>query len=64
MKCIYVISDSDSLSGAHRHKQTIQALICVSSADIVYFHNSKAEQEVTLSSPSQCLIVSLEVGIR
>ena len=55
---IYYIYNSTTRRGGHRHKETIQALICVSGSVDVYVHDGESEKTITLNSPSQCLIVN------
>jgi len=55
---IYYIYNSTIQRGGHRHKATTQALICVSGSVDIYVHDGESEQTITLSSPSQCLIVN------
>ena len=58
VKRLYYIYNSTTQRGGHRHKETIQALICVSGATDIYVNDGQSEQIITLSSPSQCLIVN------
>ena len=55
---IYYIYNSTIQRGGHRHKETIQALICVFGSVDVYVHDGESEQTITLNSPNQCLIVN------
>jgi len=58
---IYYIYNSTIQRGGHRHKETTQALICVSGSVDVYVHDGESEETITLNSPSQCLIVNPQV---
>jgi len=56
-KRIYYIYNSTSVRGGHRHKETIQALICVAGSVDIYVNDGKSEQTITLNSSSQCLVI-------
>ena len=43
--------------GKHRHKKTIQAMICLQGSCKVYNHDGQKEEFFTLDSPSKCLIL-------
>jgi len=43
--------------GKHRHKKTIQAMICLQGSCKVYNHDGQKEELFTLDSPSKCLIL-------
>lgn len=60
VKRIYYIYNSTIQRGGHRHKETMQALICVSGAVDIYVHNGDYEHTITLDSPRQCLIIKPE----
>ena len=45
------------IRGKHRHKKTIQALICLNGSCKIYNHDGKKEEEFFLNSPDQCLIL-------
>lgn len=57
---LYYIYNSTDERGGHRHKQTKQALVCISGAVDLYIHDGESEQQVTLDSPDQCLIMNPE----
>lgn len=55
---IYWIYGADGHTrGGHRHKYTRQALIALSGTVSVYMNDGVAEDTITLSHPSQCLLV-------
>lgn len=59
IKRVFYIHHLDkSARGGHRHKQSIQAIICVHGSCKVFTDNDKQQKEYSLSSPDQCLIVS------
>lgn len=60
VKRIYYIYNSTIQRGGHRHKETAQALICVSGAVDIYVHDGESEHTISLASPNQCLIVNPE----
>ncbi|MBY5797428.1 MULTISPECIES: sugar 3,4-ketoisomerase [Rhizobium] len=43
--------------GGHRHHRTRQALVALSGSVVVSMDDGKAQEEITLSSPDQCLLV-------
>ncbi|MFA6143776.1 MAG: FdtA/QdtA family cupin domain-containing protein [Sulfuricurvum sp.] len=60
IKRFYYIYDVSSKRGGHRHKKTIQALICLGGSCEIYVNNGKNKETVLLNHPSQCLIVNPE----
>ena len=46
--------------GKHRHKKTIQAMICMNGYCEVYNNNGKKEEKFILDSPDKCLILEPE----
>ena len=50
----------DCERGGHRHKKTIQALICVHGDCKIYIENEFEQKEFQLNSPDICLIVPPE----
>lgn len=56
---IYNVKDSER--GGHRHKKTVQALVCVNGSCEVFCDNGKDTSfTYLLDSPSKCLIVEPE----
>lgn len=53
----YIYNCNDEVRGGHRHRKTVQALICVSGSCEVYWTNGKIEETVLLDRPGKCLIV-------
>ena len=52
--CIYNVSEK---RGGHRHKKTMQALICLGGDCEIYINNGEKEETIILDSPSKCLIL-------
>jgi dTDP-4-dehydrorhamnose 3,5-epimerase-like enzyme len=46
--------------GGHRHKSTIQALICVKGECVIFTNNGIEKNEFYLNSPDRCLVVNPE----
>lgn len=59
IKRIYFMTSipSDAVRGNHRHKVTIQALICLSGGCDVYVDNGEKKESFRLNSPDQCLLL-------
>ena len=48
------------MRGKHRHKKTIQAMICLQGSCEVYNNNGQKEERFLLDNPSKCLILQPE----
>lgn len=57
IKRFYYIYNVLDKRGGHRHKKTIQALICLGGSCEIYINNGTKEETVVLDTPSKCLIV-------
>ncbi|GAB4278758.1 MAG: FdtA/QdtA family cupin domain-containing protein [Candidatus Rifleibacteriota bacterium] len=57
IKRVYYIYDVKKIRGGHRHKKTVQALICLNGSCEVYVNNGKTENTYLLDSWNKCLIV-------
>jgi len=61
IKRSYYITGVNHLTrGGHRHKQLVEAVICMNGSFKVGLHNGTKQQEISLDSPHKCLII--EVG--
>lgn len=60
IKRVYYIYKANSLRGQHRHKKTMQALICTSGSCEIFVDHRPQEQVFLLNSPNQCLILQPE----
>lgn len=60
IKRVYYIYNIQSKRGGHRHKKTIQALICLNGSCEVYIHNGIKEEVFYLNRNDQCLILKPE----
>lgn len=60
IKRFYYIYNVTSKRGGHRHKKTIQALICLGGSCEIYVHNGKDEELILLDNPNKCLILNPE----
>jgi dTDP-4-dehydrorhamnose 3,5-epimerase-like enzyme len=56
----YIYNCNDLLRGGHRHKKTIQALICIKGSCSVRWNNGKTRDSVILNSPDELLLVMPE----
>jgi hypothetical protein len=57
IKRFYYIYDATTKRGGHRHKNTIQALICLGGSCEVYINNGVKEESVLLNDVNKCLIL-------
>jgi dTDP-4-dehydrorhamnose 3,5-epimerase-like enzyme len=57
VKRIYYIFNVSDERGGHRHKKTIQALICLSGSCEVFVNNGRKKNTYLLDEPHKCLIV-------
>jgi len=57
IKRFYYIYNISQKRGGHRHKKTIQALICLNGKCEVYINNGMREETILLDMPSKCLIL-------
>lgn len=57
IKRFYYIYDVTDKRGGHRHKKTMQALICLGGSCEIYLNDGIKEEIVALDSPNKCLIV-------
>lgn len=53
---IYDVKEGNG-RGGHRHKKTIQSLICVKGSCQIYVDNGEKEETFFLNSPEQCLVL-------
>lgn len=61
IKRVYYIQHvDDGVRGGHRHKESIQALICISGSCVISNNNSEQKDEFLLNSSNQCLILMPE----
>ncbi len=59
-RIFYIYGVDDSVRGGHRHKKTIQALICIQGSCEIFNDNGSNTQTFTLNKPSKCLILNPE----
>ena len=57
IKRFYYIYNVTDQRGGHRHKKTIQALICLNGSCEIYINNGKKEDYFLLNEPNKCLIL-------
>jgi dTDP-4-dehydrorhamnose 3,5-epimerase-like enzyme len=57
IKRFYYIYDVSDKRGGHRHKKTIQALICLGGSCEIYLNDGIEEKMIVLDTPNKCLIV-------
>lgn len=57
IKRFYYIYDVIGKRGGHRHKKTVQALICINGSCEIYINNGEKQETILLDSPDQCIIL-------
>ena len=57
IKRVYSIINPTGIRGGHRHKKTVQAMICLTGSCVLYNNNGEKEEEFLLDSPTKCLIL-------
>jgi dTDP-4-dehydrorhamnose 3,5-epimerase-like enzyme len=58
IKRVYYIYDcSSSERGGHRHKKTVQALICIKGSCVIDCNDGKEKKTVTLNEPDTALLL-------
>lgn len=56
-RIFYIYGVDNSERGKHRHKQTVQAAICIKGSCKIYSTDGVGEEVFTLDTPSKCLIL-------
>lgn len=56
----YIQGKEDSVRGGHRHKETWQALVCISGSCRVLNDNGFKQEEFILDTPQKCLVLAPE----
>ena len=57
IKRVYYMYGVDGVRGEHRHKKTIQALICLVGSCSVYLNDGVKERTIQMARPNKCLIL-------
>lgn len=57
IKRVYYIYDVTAKRGGHRHKKTVQALICLSGSCEIYVDDGTKEETIILNRPDKCLVL-------
>lgn len=56
-RVFYIYQIDNSVRGGHRHRETIQAAICIKGSCVVSNNDGVAKEDFLLNDPSQCLIL-------
>jgi hypothetical protein len=56
-RVFYIYGVDNSIRGKHRHKETIQAAICINGSCRISNNDGKTNVDYTLDSKSKCLIL-------
>lgn len=59
-RIFYIYGVDESKRGGHRHKQTIQAAICIQGSCRIYNNNGSSETYFELNRPDKCLLIQPE----
>lgn len=59
-RIFYIYGVDESKRGGHRHKQTIQAAICIQGSCRIYNNNGSSEEYFELNRPDKCLLIQPE----
>jgi dTDP-4-dehydrorhamnose 3,5-epimerase-like enzyme len=59
-RIFYIYGVDDSVRGGHRHKETVQAAICIQGACHIQSDNAHTKEEFILDTPSKCMIINPE----
>lgn len=59
-RIFYIYGVDDSVRGGHRHKETVQAAICIHGSCIVSNDNGKEQEDFLLDHPNKCLLLKQE----
>ena len=54
---VYYIYNASGVRGGHRHKKTIQALICVAGCCDIFVNDGIQKETFILDSPNKCLLL-------
>ncbi len=57
IKRVYWIYNLSAKRGGHRHKKTIQALVCINGSCEIFIDNGKEKKSVMLDRSNRCLIL-------
>lgn len=59
-RIFYIYGVDDSERGGHRHKETIQAAVCLKGSCIINNNNGNVREKYLLDSPDKCLLIEPE----
>lgn len=57
IKRVYWIYQFNAKRGGHRHKKTIQALVCINGSCEIFIDNGKEKKSVMLDRSNKCLVL-------
>lgn len=57
IKRVYFITKAVGVRGGHRHKKTIQGLVCVSGSCDIFWDSGETKETVVLDKPNKLLIL-------
>jgi dTDP-4-dehydrorhamnose 3,5-epimerase-like enzyme len=57
IKRVYYMYNVASERGGHRHKKSVQALICLGGSCEIYVNNGESEETILLDKPNKCLLL-------
>lgn len=56
-RIFYIYGVDNSERGGHRHRETLQAAICIRGHCIIYSDNGQEESSYVLDTPDKCLLI-------
>jgi dTDP-4-dehydrorhamnose 3,5-epimerase-like enzyme len=56
-KVFYIYNAGHTVRGEHRHRKTMQGLICLKGSCVVYNNDGEKKTDYILDSPEKCLIL-------
>lgn len=56
-RIFYIYGVDDTVRGGHRHKETVQAAICIHGSCIVSNNDGNKQEDFLLDHPQKCLIL-------
>ena len=59
-RIFYMYSMDGTVRGGHRHKHTVQAIVCLQGMCVIRCNNGTKAEEYVLDNPNRCLVIQPE----